>query len=33
MSNARAIKVPSRISIRVDANGITAINDRGDEGE
>lgn len=31
MSNPRPIKVPSRISVRVDAGGITAINDRGNE--
>jgi uncharacterized OsmC-like protein len=31
MSNPRPIKVPSRIRVRIDAGGITAINDRGDE--
>lgn len=31
MSNPRPIKVPSRIRIRIDAAGITATNDRGDE--
>jgi uncharacterized OsmC-like protein len=31
MSNPRPIKVPSRISVRVDAGGITASNDRGNE--
>jgi uncharacterized OsmC-like protein len=31
MSNPRPIKVPSRIRVRVDAGGITATNDRGDE--
>jgi uncharacterized OsmC-like protein len=31
MSNPRPTKVPSRIRVRIDAGGITAINDRGDE--
>ncbi len=31
MSNPRPIKTPSRIRVRVDAAGITASNDRGDE--
>jgi uncharacterized OsmC-like protein len=31
MSNLRPIKTPSRIRVRVDASGITAINDRGGE--
>jgi uncharacterized OsmC-like protein len=31
MSNPKRVKVPSRIRVRVDAAGITAINDRGDE--
>jgi uncharacterized OsmC-like protein len=31
MSNPRPIKTPSRIRVRVDAAGITAVNDRGDE--
>jgi uncharacterized OsmC-like protein len=31
MSNPRPIKTPSRIRVRVDAAGITAINDRGNE--
>jgi uncharacterized OsmC-like protein len=31
MNNPRPIKVPSRIRVRVDAGGITATNDRGDE--
>jgi uncharacterized OsmC-like protein len=31
MSNPRPIKTPSRISVRVDAGGITAVNARGSE--
>jgi uncharacterized OsmC-like protein len=31
VSNPRPIKVPSRIHVRIDATGITAVNDRGDE--
>jgi uncharacterized OsmC-like protein len=31
MSNLRPTKTPSRISVRVDAGGITAVNDRGGE--
>jgi uncharacterized OsmC-like protein len=31
MSNPRPIKTPSRISVRVDAGGITAVNNRGGE--
>jgi uncharacterized OsmC-like protein len=31
VSNPRPIKTPSRINVRVDAGGITAVNDRGGE--
>jgi uncharacterized OsmC-like protein len=31
MSNPRPVKTPSRIRVRIDAAGITAINDRGEE--
>jgi uncharacterized OsmC-like protein len=31
MSNPRPVKTPSRIRVRIDAAGITAVNDRGDE--
>jgi uncharacterized OsmC-like protein len=31
MSNPRPVKTPSRISVRVDASGISAVNDRGNE--
>jgi uncharacterized OsmC-like protein len=31
MSDPRPVKTPSRIRVRVDAGGITAINDRGGE--
>jgi uncharacterized OsmC-like protein len=31
MNNPRPVKTPSRILVRIDAAGITAVNDRGDE--
>jgi uncharacterized OsmC-like protein len=31
MSNPRPVKTPSRIRVRIDAGGIVAVNDRGDE--